>query len=116
MVRVAETRRERMRGLIGSAPLRPGTGLLLERTRSVHTLGMRWTITAALLDRELRILTVVRVPPNRVMAPRRGVRHVLELGPGAAELLPIGEAFRREGVPRPAKAGLMTPPSQASTP
>lgn len=101
MVRVAETRRERMRGLIGSAPLRPGTGLLLERTRSVHTLGMRWTITAALLDRELRILTVVRVPPNRVVAPRRGVRHVLELGPGAAELLPIGEAFRRQAVPEP---------------
>lgn len=110
VVRVAETRRERMRGLIGSAPLRPGAGLLLERTRSVHTVGMRWTVTAALLDRELRVLAVLRVPPNRVVAPRRGVRHVLELGPGAAGRVLIGEAFQRE-----AERGTRAPQPPAST-
>lgn len=94
-VRVAEARRERMRGLLGSAPLAPGTGLLLERTRSIHTVGMRWTITVGLLDRDLRVLAVLRVPPNRVVLPRRGVRHVLELGPGAE--LVVGEVLRRGG-------------------
>jgi uncharacterized membrane protein (UPF0127 family) len=96
-VLVAETRRERMRGLLGSAPLDAGTGLLLRRTRSVHTVGMRRTLTVALLDRELRVLAVLRVRPNRVVPPRRGVRHVLELDPGTE--LVVGEVFRREGEP-----------------
>ncbi len=103
-VRVAETRRERMRGLLGSVPLAPGTGLLLERTRSIHTVGMRWTITVGLLDRDLRVLAVLRVPPNRVVPPRRGVRHVLELGPAAEAELIVGEVLRPAGEPRPAAA------------
>jgi uncharacterized membrane protein (UPF0127 family) len=98
LVRVAETRRERARGLIGSTPLRDGTGLLLERTRSVHTVGMRRTLTVGLLDRELRVLAVLRVPPNRLVLPRRGVRHVLELERETTLL--VGEAFRRVAVPR----------------
>jgi len=97
LVLVAETRRERTRGLLGSAALGPGVGLLLPRTRSVHTVGMRRALTVALLDRELRILAVLQVPPNRVILPRRGVRHVLELEP-ETELV-VGERFRREEGP-----------------
>ena len=78
--RVPESRRERMRGLIGGRPLPPNEGLLLERTRSVHTFGMRSAVTAALLDRKHVVRGVVNLPPRRVLLPRRGVRHVLELG------------------------------------
>ncbi len=67
---------ERMRGLIGGPP---GRGLLLPRTRSVHTFGMRRAIDAVLLARDLRVLAVVPLAPRRVLLPRRGVRHVLEL-------------------------------------
>jgi uncharacterized membrane protein (UPF0127 family) len=97
LVLVAETRRERMRGLLGSAALGPGVGLLLPRTRSVHTVGMRRALTVGLLDRELRILAVFQVPPNRVILPARGVRHVLELEPDTE--LVVGERFRREEGP-----------------
>jgi uncharacterized membrane protein (UPF0127 family) len=72
-------RRERARGLLGRDRLAPGSALLLERTRSIHTVGMRFEIAVAFLDAGLRVLEVVRVPPGRVLLPRRGARHVLEL-------------------------------------
>jgi uncharacterized membrane protein (UPF0127 family) len=75
--------RERMRGLIGRDRLEPGRALLLPRTRSIHTFGMRFTASVALLDARFRVIAVRTVAPNRIVLPRRGVRHVLECGPGA---------------------------------
>jgi uncharacterized membrane protein (UPF0127 family) len=76
---VPEGRRERMRGLIGRASIESSEALLLERTRSVHTFGMRFPITVALLDRHRTVRSVRRLLPRRVLLPRPGVRHVLEL-------------------------------------
>ncbi len=59
--------------------MEPGGALLLEWVRSVHTVGMRFEIGVAFLDAGLRVLEVVRVPPGRVLLPRRDARHVLEL-------------------------------------
>jgi uncharacterized membrane protein (UPF0127 family) len=71
-----ETRPERMRGLVGRAS---GRGLLLRRTRSVHTFGMRRPIDAVLLDGDDVVVAVVALAPRRILLPRRRVRHVLEL-------------------------------------
>jgi uncharacterized membrane protein (UPF0127 family) len=93
-VDIPDTRRERMRGLLRRERLPPGHALLLERTRSVHTVGMRYPIMVARLDRELRVLTVRRLRPGRLLLPRARVRHVLEcpegtqLSPGDRLLLP----------------------------
>ena len=92
-VDVPQTRRERARGLLGRTALDPGQGLLLERCRSVHTVGMRFTIDAALLDRGYRVVRVVRLRPWRFLAPRPGVRHVLEVAEGQAP--PIGIRLQR---------------------
>ena len=78
---VPRTHPERMRGLLGRASLGPDEALLLERTRSVHTFGMRFPIAAALLDRDRVVRAVIRMPPRRLLLPRRGVRHVLEVDP-----------------------------------
>jgi hypothetical protein len=59
--------------------LEPDEALLLVRTRSVHTFGMRFAIVAALLDRDWIVRVVVRMPPRRVLLPRPGVHDVLEL-------------------------------------
>ncbi len=74
---------ERLRGLLGRDRLPRGRALLIERARSVHTIGMRFEITVAFLDRDLRVLEVLRVPPGRVLRPRLRARHVLELAPDA---------------------------------
>ena len=86
VILVPEDRDERMRGLRRRPGLEPNEGLLLEGCRSVHTFGMRFPIDAVLLDRRHRVVTVVRLPPRRLLRPRRHVRHVLEVAAGAGTL------------------------------
>jgi uncharacterized membrane protein (UPF0127 family) len=88
-VDLPETWRERARGLLGRGALAPEEGLLLRRCRSVHTFGMRFAIDAVLLDRDDRVVEVVRLPPGRILLPRPRVRHILEVAAGrGAELCP----------------------------
>jgi uncharacterized membrane protein (UPF0127 family) len=79
-VEIAETLLERRRGLLGRSEFSSGGGMLFLHCRSVHTFGMRFTITVATLDKHLRVLEVRTVPPRRVVLPKRRVRHVLECG------------------------------------
>jgi uncharacterized protein len=67
-VRVAATARARLLGLSGlRAP--PPCGLLLPRTRSVHTFGMRFPLDLVWLDARGRVVrTDVDVPPRRLRA------------------------------------------------
>ena len=66
--------------LIGVLPF--GRAALL-KTRSVHTFGMRFAIDAVLLDLGGVVLDVKRLPPGRLLLPRRRVRHVLECAEGS---------------------------------
>jgi len=62
---------------LGGVP--PATGLLLPRTRSIHTFGMRFPLDLVWLDRHRRVVRVDRdVPPWRVRSCR-GARAVVEL-------------------------------------
>jgi uncharacterized membrane protein (UPF0127 family) len=74
---------ERMRGLRGRDRMEPEHAFLLPRTRSIHTFGMNFPLLVALLDEQLRVVTIRTVGPGRIVLPRRGLRHVLECGPGA---------------------------------
>lgn len=87
-IEVADTPLKRLRGLLGRGALEPGEGLLLPRTRSVHTCGMRLAIDAVFLDRNGAVLKVVTMPPWRFAGARRA-RAVLELAAGEAERLGI---------------------------
>ena len=58
--KVARTFRERARGLIGTKALAPGEGLLIEKCNAIHTFFMRYPIDATFLDRENRVVKVVR--------------------------------------------------------
>src|SRR5215207_4523882 len=57
-IAVADTRRTRMKGLLGRRSLEPGEGLLLQPAGSVHTAFMRFAIDVVFLDRDLRVLRV----------------------------------------------------------
>jgi uncharacterized membrane protein (UPF0127 family) len=99
LVRLALTRRARLRGLI--ARREPGTPLLLAPARSVHTCGMRFAIDVVFLDADLRVVRVVReMKPWRVAAARRA-RAVLELEEGGAARLREGERLALEVALRP---------------
>ncbi|HXV05387.1 MAG TPA: DUF192 domain-containing protein [Solirubrobacterales bacterium] len=81
---IADTAPTRLRGLLGRRELRPGEGMLLRPSNSVHTAFMRFPIDAVFLDAELRVLKVRgELRPWRAAGARRA-RAVLELAAGEA--------------------------------
>ena len=72
-----------MKGLRAWITLQPTEALLLTRTRSVHTFGMSFPIDVVSLDGTMRVVSVRRMPPGRLLLPRPHVRHILECAPGA---------------------------------
>jgi uncharacterized membrane protein (UPF0127 family) len=72
---------ERGRGLLG----RDGAdgALLLRRTSSIHTLGMRFSIDVAFCDRDLTVVAVRRLDPGHLSRPRLHARTVIEAEAGA---------------------------------
>ncbi|HUA95055.1 MAG TPA: DUF192 domain-containing protein [Acidimicrobiales bacterium] len=71
----------RARGLLG----RDGYdgAMILPRTRSVHTIGMRFPIDVAFCDQDLVVLDTARLVPHRLSRPRRRCRWVVEAEAGA---------------------------------
>jgi uncharacterized membrane protein (UPF0127 family) len=99
--RVPETRRGRMRGLLGRSDLPRGEGMLLRGVSSIHTFFMRFVIDAVFLDRDLVVVGVnSEVPPWRVVA-KRSAWAVLELsgGEGARRGIRPGERLSLVPVP-----------------
>ena len=73
-----DTRRERMRGARDVRWSTSTHGMFFRHCRSVHTFGMRQTITVAALDDRLRVVHTKLLRPRRLLLPRPGVRHMLE--------------------------------------
>lgn len=82
-VEVAATRRARRRGLLGRDGIEGA--LLLERTRSVHTVGMRFAIDVAFLDANRTVIRTTTMRPQRVGRPSFGARAVVEAEAGCFE-------------------------------
>lgn len=75
---------ERLRGLLGRAPLGPDEALDIARCNSVHTVGMRYAIDVVFVGRDGSIVRVVEgLGPWRAAACWRAARTV-ELAAGAA--------------------------------
>jgi uncharacterized protein len=89
-VEVAETARERARGLLGRSALAPGCAMWLAPCRSIHTVGMRFAIDVAFLDREARVLTICEeVRPFRLVWGGWRASGVLEFAAGELARLRI---------------------------
>jgi uncharacterized membrane protein (UPF0127 family) len=96
---------ERVQGWLKRRSVEPGEGLLICPCASIHTLGMRFAMDVAFLDRKGRVLKLVhQVGPSRlVWGPWRGVLmpfivQALELPGGtlAAASVRIGQTLRFE--------------------
>lgn len=85
-VRVAAERWSRLKGLLGSDPLRPGEGLLLVPCRGVHTYWMGYPIDALFLDRSFRVVALYPwLEPGRRSGVHREARFALELPAGTIQ-------------------------------
>jgi hypothetical protein len=87
----------RAKGLLGREGYEGA--MVLPRTRSVHTVGMRFPIDVAFCDRDLVVLDVVRMPPMRLALPRRRGRSIVEAEAGAFERwgLRVGDHLELRG-------------------
>ncbi len=82
-VEVADTARARTRGLLGSDGWLGRDGLLLRPCRNIHTVGMRYPIDVAFLDREGRVLLALEgMAPGRISPLVLKARCALELPSG----------------------------------
>jgi uncharacterized membrane protein (UPF0127 family) len=78
---VADTRATRRRGLLGRDSI--DGALVLTPTRAVHTIGMRFDLDVAYLDREGVVVDCHRMPRRRIGLPRWRARSVVEAEAGA---------------------------------
>jgi uncharacterized protein len=79
----------RMRGVIGMKRLRPGEGVLLRPTFSIHTAFVRFPIDAVFLDDEMKVVAVTHeLKPWRLAWARRA-KSVLEVAAGECRRLGV---------------------------
>lgn len=77
----ATSHADRGRGLLGRSGI--DGALVLENTRWVHTIGMKFAIDVAHLDADGKVLRIARMQPNRIGPYVRGAARVVEAEAGA---------------------------------
>ena len=83
-VELADTPASRRIGLLRRKSLGPDEGLWIYPTQAIHTIGMRFPIDVAFLDRRLRVYRVYHcLAPFRLTSLVWGARSVLELASGS---------------------------------
>ena len=84
-IRVASSAIDRTVGLLRTPEMKPGEGLWIERSPSIHMFFMRYEIDAVFVGKDGRVTKVARnLKPWRVVWWARGARDCLELRAGAA--------------------------------
>jgi uncharacterized membrane protein (UPF0127 family) len=78
---VADTRAARRRGLLGRDGIEGA--LLIRPARSVHSIGMRFPLDVAWCDRDLVVVRVAPLRPNRMTRPVARAAAVLEAEAGS---------------------------------
>ena len=91
---VASSAPGRMKGLLGRDGI--DGALLLDPARSIHTVRMRFPIDVAYVDRDLVVVRIVTMQPNRVGVPVLKARSVIEAEGGAFGRWGIGVGDRLE--------------------
>ena len=80
---VADNLRARRVGLLGKSTTE--TALVIEPCSWVHTLGMRFALDVAYVDRDGVVVKVSHLSPWRVGTPVRGSKFVIEAASGSFE-------------------------------
>ena len=110
---VAASLRDRTRGLLGRDGI--DGAIALQPARSVHTFRMRFPIDVAFCDRELRVLKVVTLAPNRVTLPVLKARTVIECEAGMMAKWGVrpGDRFELRGVGRASEERVSRQPPES---
>ena len=85
---------DRTRGLLGRA--RFDGAMFLPGTRSIHSFGVPYSLDVAFLDRDGKVLAVVRLARWRMTMPRARASHALEARAGSFDRWGVREGDRLE--------------------
>ena len=91
----------RLKGLLGKKELPPGEGLVIKPCNAVHSLGMKFPIDVAFVDKENRICHLIQeMHPLKVGKTIKGARYVIEGEAGlfAVSGTEVGDLVRLEEV------------------
>lgn len=92
---VADTRWNRLVGLLGRQSLAPGTALVLDPCSLVHTWFMSFAIDLVFLDRESRVVRCVsHVAPFRIAWGGWRAHTTVELPAGTLDSTPVSQGSR----------------------
>jgi hypothetical protein len=78
---LADSFADRTRGLIGRNDF--DGAMILPRTRSVHSFGVRFPLDVAFLDKEMKVLSMVRLSKWWITMPRMRASQVIEAKAGS---------------------------------
>jgi uncharacterized membrane protein (UPF0127 family) len=78
---LADSFGHRAKGLLGKSSFEGA--MVLPRTRSIHTIGMRFAIDVAFCDGDMMVLDLATLSPWRMSLPRRRCRLIIEAQAGA---------------------------------
>ena len=101
-IRVASSAMDRTVGLLGTPEVKPGEGLWIERSPSIHMFFMPYAIDAVFVGKDGRVTKIAHnLKPWRVVWWARGARDCLELPAGAAALsgTQVGDALSLVEIP-----------------
>jgi len=76
----ATTLRRRLVGLLGQKEY--DGALLIDKTKGVHTIGMKFPIDVAFLDKDMRVIRIVTLPQHRFSRFERSATCVVETAAG----------------------------------
>ena len=93
-VEIAATRRARRKGLLGRASLDPASAMLITPCFAVHTIGMRFPIDVAFVDRDGRAVRLVHALKPWRAAAATGAYEVFELAAGRLAACGVREGDR----------------------
>lgn len=83
--RMADTFFSRLKGLLGTASLPEGQGLIIRPCNSIHTFGMRYDIDVLFVDGHNQVRKIVSAIAPGKIAMCRSSEYVIELPAGTAE-------------------------------
>ena len=94
-IETADTFFKRFLGLMGRKKLPPSTGLLITPCNSVHMMFMRFSIDVIYLDKDMKVLKIVKHLPTWVgLSACLKAESAVEVAAGEADRLGICEGMR----------------------
>lgn len=83
-VNCADSFIKRLKGLLGSLGLNTGEGLIIKPCNSVHTIGMKFAIDVAFVDKDNIVLRIIdNMQPGKLSPVVKGSAYVVEASAGA---------------------------------